>query len=350
MFNKRKSLKFLSCFVLCLLTASAWGMHEQWRIELPEVGCAAAFEKRKKLSPEKQLELKTLLFKTLFSACERLVPIDFAYEQLRRLLDCGTNPDYSPLEHVQKKGSLMDSAVRMGDGKIIALLLAYGADPRQRVMIEGCPIDGHPIAKAVNVESLWLLTRAGADINGQDEFSGNTALISVCSYGDLSAMVWALLHGANPNGGPAREFAGAAYAIHEALRLRDLEKVVALLHYGARLDVETPDRGSPLIEADRRFNYDQENGFERAQISRAQLELLQAVNTHKLNPSHVYTLDEYKAMGILHESAELIKKATQAVNDAFVQCALDDFKHDHHENMANFAFGRELGRTLGRKK
>jgi hypothetical protein len=222
------------------------------------------------------------------------------------------------------------------------LLLAYGADPHSDE-------EGAPISRAADCATVQLLVRAGMNINGNGKKS---LLWWLCARRRFSAVVWALSHGADPNIRKAPDV--GVYAIHAALHNYDLRYVVALLQHGARLDLKVDAdnfyRGLDVLQCayqNLRKSEPEDCALfqDESRHSYAQYELLKAVVERKLNPCHVYTLDEYEILGISHESAELIRQETQAVNDAFAQCARDDFFYDHSgECIANFVLDRELGR------
>jgi hypothetical protein len=119
------------------------------------------------------------------------------------------------------------------------------------------------------------------------------------------------------------------------------------LQGGVHLNSKTLDHEQPLACAYRLWqmrHYAPTVEVDPTPLAHAQYELLKAVSERKLDPHYVYEIGAYEAMGISHRSAKLIQKATQEVNEVFVQCVLDDWKFEHPgQNITEFLLNRELG-------
>jgi len=329
---------------------------------------AAAMEQRKQC-PEGLLKNLTLkLHDLLHDSIRKLSPHDndLIYYTTKYYLDCGADPN----RIIRKEWGVfpLTWAVEIRNGyKTVALLLAYGADPNK----EGHnPHFGAPIADAADLEITKLLVRAGASLNATDPWSGTTLLMKFCGFPqiynfdnfcNLDAVVWLLSHGADPNIGSRIDYGdGLVFAINLAISHGSLFYVIALLQIGARLDIGIYQQQHPIECAYRLW----QNGSKRPEsgdyetrrgprdpIAQAQYEFLIAINNHKLDPHIIYKISEYEAMGISHDSAELIQKATQEVNEAFAQCRLDDWQFEHQgQSLSKLILKRELGYTRQGKR
>lgn len=270
------------------------------------------------------------------------------YANIKRILDQGVDPN----AFLTLDGSTMLERAICCRGHFVKLLLAYGADPKQRGS------DGFlPIERACDMKTMQALVRAGARIMQDarclclrtDGFHG----------ADLRTKVWALRNGANPNivcrdpGCPG----GHSYPIHELVKIGDLAGIIALVCYGADFAISNGWQETPVVLAQYRlesampsieyegigfysFGYEQQG----RKFIRAIYELLKTLGEYKLNPHIVYTIDEYRAMGISQESAQLIQAATQQVDDEIVWCVQDDFEYGK-QNMVQFVLDREIGKV-----
>lgn len=101
-------------------------------------------------------------------------------------------------------------------------------------------------------------------------------------------------------------------SLSNAILQNNLSHIIALLQRGACLNVAEFVRRSPLVLAV--ILHDSAITPEENLYSRAQLDLLAAVSARLLDPHTLYSVDQYNAMGISSESAQLIQSATQSVN------------------------------------
>lgn len=307
--------KFFGCTIFCLLVTQARGMEQQWLKKFGD-GPAKARAIRERLSPEKRLELSMQLWKTLEPSLYRDMPQ--ACARLEVVLDMGADPESDEL-------ALVNAARSPNNGKgLVNLLLAYGADPHQK----------NAITQARSIGALRIFLQLGVDINMA---SGQTLLSALCDDdfdGDLMVLSWALLHHANPNILPQNAPDSWEYkpaALYKALCWRNVSKVIALLQYGAQLDIADERYGMPL-----KFAQKLSMNLKDSEIGRlarqAQYELLEAISEKGLTP-HNLTEEECKAKGITEESARLIAAAAQRVDDAFSQCEEEDEAYEQAAGM-----------------
>lgn len=164
----------------------------------------------------------------------------------------------------------------------------------------------------------------------------------LCNYGHLDnpntlpKIIRLLNKGANPNEGVEGWGGHWHFPLIESMFRKDLAITIVLLRYGALLDA---DHGDCFVLAQAALPF-----LRRNRLSYAQYELFKACSEHKLDPNHVYTIDECRAMGISSVSAKLIQEATQKVNDEVVGCAQDDFAYQTGgQNITKFVFDRAIG-------
>ena len=332
--------KIIGWFVCCLSASSVWSMKEL-NVDSDEQKDQQvhALKLRAALSVQEQEELVTCLHDSFYDC-----------DDVKKLLDLGADPNgvfyFSPLR----------KAAQHGRPDLVKLLLTYGAD------LNLDHDNGPPIVRAANIDVLRLLVRAGADINAQGVClrcpTMKNVLFYMITYDRFTDFVWALQHGADPNSFKRRFSIPRCFALHEALSCCDIAAVIVLLQFGARLDVEGADEyKKPLDWAIylSSCSYDLLSSSESSlqdlvKRAKAQYELLRVFSEHPFDMRQTYGVAEYKTMGISHESAELIQKATQEVNDAFAQCAFDDFKYEHGEGVVEFLRNRELGAAGKRRR
>ncbi len=320
--------KFLGGMVLGLLTLNAmamehpWRLQQRWRKEFGD-GPAKALERRKNLSPDEEIvldsELSHILNPYIFHSASQ------PYVELKRLLDAGADPESG--------GLLLWHAVRSpkDSESLVNLLLAYGADPHRNN-----PFGDSPPTQARNIGTLRILLQAGVDISTLSE----KLLYTLCDNdfkGDLTILVWALLHHANPN--PVRQNDRPLY---EALSSQNICKVIALLQYGAQLD-RADEECITFLQYAREIMEGDVN-----KKSRAQYGLLWATEEKHLDPCNL-TEKECKAHGISDESTRLIVEAAQKVDKARAEARLADIKYEHG-NLTNYVHGRSLGHAGTRKR
>ena len=306
--------KFFGCFVLCMSISSTFGMKRSEPMGGFDDSSIVVCKQRKMLLQEQQDELNNKLFKVLSGDYKSKKYLDDVCAQAQKLLDQGADPDSNSV--------LWLTAQKEGYSAIVSLLLAYGAHPNLHTGVTDFAV---PVVDVADLATIQVLVQEGADINASKPKSRKTLLGSLCGeYGadNLPTLVWALSHGADPNAGPRQHDCThryACFAIHKALFNCSLEKIIALLQRGANLDVETDCFEKPLIYAQIVLRQNQEAGSVQVPAAQAQLELLRALSVG-LDPCCLYTIGEYVIMGISSDSAQLIQKATEDVNDAFAQC------------------------------
>ena len=279
--------------------------------------------------------------------CSREKTVDEIHDGVTEVLNLGADPNGR-----FECRPLSQAVGFVGGDKVVKLLLAYGADPRLDSSV------GVPITWAVEPEIARLLVHAGADINAQNSVNICTLVGNLCLPSwpacpeNLVLLLWALNHGGNPNIGPEPDCVDdtKAFPIHFALISRLPERVIALLQHKVDLGVRTGVLKKPLDLARDLYDLDWESHSDLQQQSKVQHELLRAFIQHKLDPNHVYEIYEYEAMGISHESAEIIQEATEEVNEFGAKWALDDFKYGYHDrSIPTFIRDRESG-LVGRPK
>lgn len=300
--------KFLSCLLFCFVFHVLCMQHP---IE-PELVAA------------QQCKQTKLLIQRIREGTYGETP--YSFYEVKELLDRGADPNSCFWDVIvgTQLFAKNDSARYPESLKIIQLFLARGADPNRHIRGVDTP------------EIMRLLLNAGANINIVEDAGFNhkfTLLFTLCADPkgeNLRAILFALNHGADPN--KQCKFCGeATCALNHAVPYW-LVHVIALLQYGARLDI-----GKGALESARcvfHLEYD---------VKQAHCELLRAISEHRFDPHHAYTLDEYRAMGISLESAKLIQEATQKVNEEIIRCAQDDFSYETgNQNIFQFVRNREI--------
>ena len=328
-------MKKFFCFLLfCALVSSACGMK---RAE-PDGGfdgensAAAKRQRPLKFVWEPEYRVVDDAYRVIEKNADRIV------SDVKEALALGDDPNGT-----SENRPLCHAVGLVGCAQAVKLLLAYGADPD---LVSSM---GKPLECVVDFEAAQLLIRAGANVKNLE--SGVLAA-SLCDNDDpsnLRSLVWILDHGVDPNIGGCFDSVNfnIGFAIHFALLKRSLEKVIALVQYGARLDVGA---GELLAFAENIFAEDLGEDFGPLLYAYAQYEFLKAFGEHKLKPGKVYEIEEYKAMGISAVSAGLIRAATEEVNKIALQCALEDLQYNYGEqSIVRFLKDRELG-ILGKHK
>jgi hypothetical protein len=182
----------------------------------------------------------------------------------------------------------------------------------------------------------------------------NSVLFYMIKRGCSTGFACALLNGADPNSyKECDDGSPRCFALHKALSCCNLAAVIALLQFGARLDVEGVDeyKKSPLDFALDLFNcfsnllsFSEPSLHDQGKRAKAQYELLRAFSEHPFDLRQVYGVAEYKSMSISYESTELIQAATKEVNETVTQCVFDDFKYKYRgQSIEQFLRNKELG-------
>lgn len=222
-------------------------------------------------------------------------------------LKAGANPNATR----NAKGSLLLQAVVARDEKMVAVLLAGGANPNKRDATQITPLRAALSAQCLTLVNMLLaagadpyalsLTRDGRRTDMDRDFAqtqtqeiagavetatgrfainkaalagdfnyaesllkrglppdshdhnGSTALINAVKSGSPKIVKLLLSFKANPNLG---SYDGAEFALHEALKKRDLRSVIALAQAGARSDVPDASGKTALQLAEEAKSYE----------------------------------------------------------------------------------------------
>lgn len=283
---------------------------------------------------------------------ERFVPgetdefVSSVYMNVKKLLNDGLDPNCYASNSAFGVETLLTKTIRVtGAVKLIALIIAYGADPNKANLLKAqCDrrrdvfplsmddlrVASYPIESERdlhNLEVFQLLVRNGARIDPNPKES-----IFYISWDNLRALVWGLQHGVSANR-LIRDYIFNKYI--------GLSEIIALFHFGARLTIDELRRAE---EVRGRYPYEA-----------ARREFLQAITSNKLATGgkfdihRDYSSADYVAMGISPASALLIQRAVKEVNDEVVRCVEDDFAY-RYGNWTQFVLDREVGRISRRKR
>lgn len=150
----------------------------------------------------------------------------------------------------------------IGSAPVIEALLKAGADPNTKNPEGETPLMA--VARSGNVEAAKRLVAAGADINAKENFGGQSALMWAAAQGQGEMVKFLASHGADLNArGVVRQWErkviteprpkdlnkGGFTPLLYAAREGCLECTKNLIAAGADLDLEDPDRVTPLNEA-----------------------------------------------------------------------------------------------------
>ena len=137
-------------------------------------------------------------------------------------------------------------AARNGNAAVIAQLLAAGVapnDPRQAVNAGETPL--MRAARAGQVDAVRVLADAGADIDAQENWNGQSALMWAGAEGHVPVVETLIALGADIR---ARSNSGATPLLF-AVRQGSIGAVRALLAAGADVNEARPDGATPLLVA-----------------------------------------------------------------------------------------------------
>ena len=357
--------------VLCFLVTNALGMKERGISEELTLRIAAAHKLRQTLSTE---ALQDLSFELGALGSHDFCPE--LYCAIQNVLDRGADPDRAMLTCSRYIGlvycppwevsSLGLAATKKYGEKIVELLLDYGANPILQVgMSKGVPLIA---CKQCDFETARLLVHKGVDINSVAAPGKKTLLLNLCSdtvfENELLFLIWALGHEADPNVmekiGHCESGEIFSFAIKEVLwnqppYKNSFKKLIALLMFGARLDVAAAAWQQPLAQAEEHSADDRHTNSAHTDYLCAQYELLKALSALKKQVARnefvreVHSIDEYAVRHISEKSAKLIQEATAEVLVAQAQIDLENFV-SQQGNVARFALDRELGMGRRRKK
>jgi ankyrin repeat protein len=137
------------------------------------------------------------------------------------------------------------TAISHSNSKIVALLLAHGADPNARNTSGDTPL--HPATRRNKVGTINLLIAHGAAIDGRNG-GGETPLLTAFFWRSYDVIPVLLAHGGDVSVISQRGDTGETLLHHYSRRVRsqDLEVAKSLLDHGAIVNATDTDGRTPL--------------------------------------------------------------------------------------------------------
>lgn len=177
---------------------------------------------------------------------------------VRALLDAGADAS----EPNTFGASPIGEAAKIADAEILELLIDAGADPNWASREGQTPL--MTVARTGRTDAAQVLLDAGAEVNAVEQWGGQSALMWATSQNNPDMVELLLDHGADPDMKsvfrnwqrrvtvePRKKIMadGGLSPLHYAARENCIDCARALIAAGADIDIEDPDRVTPLVMA-----------------------------------------------------------------------------------------------------